>query len=125
MFRLNPAEIKRQLKRLGIKNVDVDVFTAEEVTIQLEDGRTLVAATPQVMVVKLPTGQAMIQVVTQSLEERTGEAEESAASFSEDDINLIVEQTGVTPEEARKALEEAGGDLAAAIMLIEERKRAS
>ncbi len=126
MFRLNPSELKRQLRRLGIKNVDIETPDTVEVIIRLEDGRELVAEAPEVMIVRLPQGAAMIQVVTQSLEEREpSTAGEAGATVSEEDARLVAEQTGVSLEEARRALEETGGDIAAAILLIEERRQAS
>jgi nascent polypeptide-associated complex subunit alpha len=124
VFSLNPSDIKRQLRRLGLKNVDVETVEAEEVIIRSEGGKELVAYSPQVVIIKMPGGTAMIQIVAQSIEERERSIEE-APSISEEDVRLVAEQTGVSLEEARKALEEAGGDIAAAILLIEERKQAS
>ena len=46
--------------------------------------------------------------------------EEKAPDISEEDIRLVAEQAGVTIEEARKALEEAGGDIAAEILRLQE-----
>jgi len=43
--------------------------------------------------------------------------------ISDEDVQLVVEQTGASPEEARKALEETGGDIAAAILKLKESKR--
>lgn len=124
MFRLNPSDIKRQLRRLGIKNVEVDTPAVEEIVVRLEDGREIVAYTPQVMIVKIPGGAAMIQVVAEALEEREAQSSRQPV-ISDDDVKLVAEQTGVSLEEARRALEEAGGDIAAAILLIEERRQAS
>ena len=124
MFRLNPSDIKRQLKRLGIKNVEVDTPAVEEIIVRLEDGREIVAYTPQVMIVRVPGGAAMIQVVAETLEEREAQAG-GQPEISEEDVKLVAEQAGVSMEEARQALEEASGDIAAAILLIEERKQAS
>ena len=124
MFRLNPSDLRRQLKRLGLKNVDIETPEASEVVIRLADGREIVAEAPEVMIVKLPQGAAMIQVVAQNLEERNVESAQ-ALTVSEEDVRLVAEQAGVSLEEARNALIEAGGDIAAAIILLEERKKAS
>ncbi len=124
MFSLNPSDIKRQLRRLGLKNVDIETIEAEEVIIKSGEGKELVAYSPQVVMIKMPGGTAMIQIVTQNIEERERSREEGL-TISEEDVRLVAEQTGVSLEEARKALEEAGGDIAAAILLIEERKQAS
>lgn len=126
MFRLNPNELKRQLKKLGLKNVEVKMLDAEEIVIRLSDGRELVAAAPQVMLMQVPGGAAMLQVVAESLEERQSSpmaGEET--QLSEEDVKFVAEQAGVSLDEAREALREVGGDIAAALMLLEERKRAS
>ncbi|ALL00111.1 hypothetical protein Pyrde_0061 [Pyrodictium delaneyi] len=125
MFRFSPGELKRQLKRLGLKNVDIDTIDAEEVIVRRHDGKELVLTAPQVLIVKMPGGAIMMQVTAQYVEEREAGTEEPSPAFSEDDVKLVAEQTGVSLEEARHALEEAEGDIAAAIMLIEERKQAA
>ncbi len=126
MFRLNPNELKKQLKKLGLTNVEVKMLEAEEIVIRLADGRELVAAAPQVMLMQVPGGAAMLQVVAESLEERQPDRSSGGeAQVSEEDVRFVAEQAGVSLEEAREALREAGGDIAAALMLLEERKRAS
>ncbi|KSW11360.1 hypothetical protein CF15_00370 [Pyrodictium occultum] len=124
MLRFNPNELKKQLKRLGLKNVDIETLEAEEIVIRKREGRELVLITPQALVVKMPGGALMLQAFAQQVEEREAGLETVGAEVSEEDVRLVAEQTGVSLEEARKALEEAEGDIAAAIMLIEERKRA-
>lgn len=125
-FSLDPSDIKRQLRKLGLKNVDVEAIEAEEVVIRGKGGEELVAESPQVVVIKMTGGTAMIQIFAQSIRERgRGEGSIGKPSVSEEDVRLVSEQTGVSLEEARKALEETGGDIAAAILLIEERRRAS
>jgi len=124
VFRLNPAELKRQFKKLGLKNVEIEAPEAEEVIIKLADGKTLVAPNPQVMIVRVPGGSAMIQVVAEQLE-TIEEEEASETQLIEEDVKFVAEQAGVSVEEARRALEEAGGDIAAALMLLAERKQAS
>ena len=39
--------------------------------------------------------------------------------ISEEDVALVAEQAGVSLEEARRALEETGGDIAAAILRLQ------
>jgi nascent polypeptide-associated complex subunit alpha len=50
--------------------------------------------------------------------EEVEEAEE--ISLSEEDVKLVMEQTGATRERAIQALMESGGDLAAAILRIQQ-----
>lgn len=123
MFRFSPSELKRQLKRLGIK-ADIELVEASEVVVRKSDGKLLVVESPQVMLVKMQGGAVMLQVIGSRVEEVEEEAKPST-SFSEEDVRLVAEQAGVSLEEARRALEEAGGDIAAAIILLEERRKAS
>lgn len=123
VFRFDPKELRKQLRRLGLRDVKIEPVSAEEVVIRTEDGKELVIESPQVLLMKMKGGAVMLQIMGQSIEEREL-AQEEIQRISDEDIKFIVEQTGVSIEEARQALEEAGGDIAAAIMLIEERKRA-
>ncbi len=123
MFRFDPKELRKQLRRLGLRDVKIEPVSAEEVIIRTEEGKELAIPSPQVLLMRMKGGAVMLQVMGQSIEEREV-AREEAPQISEEDIKFVAEQTGVSIDEARQALEEAGGDIAAAIMLIEERKRA-
>ncbi|MET1128196.1 MAG: nascent polypeptide-associated complex protein [Thermoproteota archaeon] len=127
MFRFSPADIKRQLRRLGLKNVDVETVDSEEVLIRASDGRVLVLPSPQVVLIKLPGGAVMAQITAAELrqEQRGEEHGGQEVEVREEDVEFVAQQAGVSLEEAREALLEADGDIAAAILLIEERKRAS
>ena len=120
MFGLSPRDLKRQLKRLGIK---LDVEELENVsTVSIEmPGKMLVIDEPQVIIMKLQ-GQTIFYIMG---EPREVEVEEEAPSIeiSEEDVQLVASQAGVSLEEARKALEVSEGDLAKAIMLLESKKR--
>jgi len=127
MFRMNPNDIKKQLRKLGIKNVNIKNIEAEEVIIRTLDGKELVAVSPNVVIMEIPGSSVMIQVLATELREQEMEtaSSDSLSMFNEEDVNLVMEQTGASREEAVEALREAGGDIAAAIMLIEERRQAS
>ena len=123
MFRFDPKELRKQLRRLGLRDVKIEPVSAEEVIIRTEEGKELAIPSPQVLLMRMKGGAVMLQVMGQSIEEREV-AQEETTQISEEDVKFVAEQTGVSIDEARQALEEAGGDIAAAIMLIEERKRA-
>jgi nascent polypeptide-associated complex subunit alpha len=125
VFRLNPSDLRKQLKKLGIKNVEIKNVDAEEVIIRTVDGEELVAVNPQVVIMEVPGATAMIQVVAASIEKRSRSEAPGEAEVSQEDVEFVAEQAGVSIEEARQALLEAGGDIAAALMLLEERKKAS
>ena len=67
----------------------------------------------------------MIQVVATELQRRESSSSESMQEVSQEDVEFVAQQAGVSIEEAKQALIEAGGDLAAALMLLEERKKAT
>ncbi len=118
MFPMNPRELRRLLKRMGIKAEELR--GVKSVSIVTED-KEIILRGPVVTVMEIQ-GQKVYQIV--GGEEEVVEAAESveAVSFSEEDINFVVEQTGVSREEAIRALREAGGDIAKAIMLLTEGK---
>ncbi len=122
MFGLSPRDLKRQLKRLGIKLDVEELEDVRNVTIEMP-GKMLVIDDPQVVIMKLQ-GQTIFYIMG---EPREVEAEEEEAAptveISEEDVQLVASQAGVSLEEARRALEASEGDLAKAIMLLESKKR--
>ena len=121
MLGLNPRDLKKAMKRLGIKMEEVQ---AVRVVIELENGSRLVVEEPQVLVMRARGQPPMIYVVGEPVEEKPVGAgkggEESGIEISEEDIALVAEQAGVSLEEARRALEEAGGDIAEAILRLQQ-----
>ena len=103
--------MKQAMKKLGIQQEDIE---ATQVIIRMED-KDLVINNPQVVKVNMG-GQETYQVV--------GEAQEQAVSaepeINEDDIQTVMDQTGVDEAKAKAAIEEHEGDLAAAIMSLKE-----
>ena len=64
-------------------------------------------------------GQKIFQVAGGSVSERAPERKAAAPKASEEDVQLVAQQTGKTMEQARHALEESEGDLAKAILLLQ------
>ncbi|NOZ58577.1 MAG: nascent polypeptide-associated complex protein [Euryarchaeota archaeon] len=102
--KINPRQMKKMMKQLGM---EMEELPAREVVIKLED-REIVIENPTVNVIRA-MGQKTYQI--------TGEEREVLA-IPEEDVKLVAEQAGVSTEEARKALEKTGGDLAEAIVLL-------
>ena len=65
-------------------------------------------------------GQKIYQVIGGRVSEKTVVVEKKLA-IPDEDIQLVAGQTGKSVEEAKKALEESGGDLAKAILLLQSR----
>ncbi len=106
---INPRELQKMMKKMGVAE---EALPAEEVIIRLPD-KDLVFASPSVTRVKM-MGQESYQI--------QGEPEERARNavpeISDDDVKTVVEQTGASAEAARKAIMDADGDLAAAILAL-------
>jgi nascent polypeptide-associated complex subunit alpha len=101
---IDPKLIASQMKKMGIKTEDVE---ASEVIIK--GPKTIVIKEPHVTMIDMG-GQKTFQVIG-----KIHEKEEST-----EDIELIMEQTGASEEEARTALDEAEGDLAVAILKLKK-----
>src|SRR3989338_2631490 len=104
---INPRMMKQAMKKMGIKQEEID---AEEVIIRTKE-KEIVIRNPSVSKVNM-AGQETYQI--------SGEEEERSRQIeiSEDDIKTVMEQTGCNEEEARKAIEQANGDLAEAIIKL-------
>ena len=103
--------MQQMMKKMGIQQVDI---AAVKVIIQTED-KEYVFDHPAVAKVNM-MGQETYQIV--------GSPEEhslfSTPEISEDDVKTVMEQTGASKEEAQKAIDEAKGDLAEAIMNLQK-----
>ena len=108
---LDPKMMKQAMKRMGISQEDVD---AQAVIIVLGDQRLIFDA-PAVQRITMQ-GEESFQITGAY---RT-EALEETRTIDDADIAAVVEQTGVSRDDARDALERANGDLAAAIIALTE-----
>lgn len=110
---INPRKMQQMMKQLGIQQEDIP---AKEVIIRTAE-KEIVITSPSVAKVNM-MGQETFQI--------SGEVEErglsSTPDISEEDIQAVVEQTGVDKETAKKAIEKHQGDLAEAIMDLQEEK---
>jgi nascent polypeptide-associated complex subunit alpha len=121
---MNPRKMKQMMKQMGI---DVDEIDAERVVIETADG-DLVFDDAQVTKMDAQ-GQETYQIVGSPSEVESGSAagavEAADADAAEDDaipdedVALVAERAGVPQSTAREALEDADGDLAAAIAALE------
>ncbi|WP_209475642.1 nascent polypeptide-associated complex protein [Thermococcus stetteri] len=110
MMGMNPKQLKKMMKQLGIKMEELE--DVEEVVIRLR-GRELVLKDPAVTVITAQ-GEKTYQIIPGSEEVR------EVLEVSEEDVKLVMEQAGVDYDTAKKALEEAKGDLAEAILKLTE-----
>jgi nascent polypeptide-associated complex subunit alpha len=106
---MNPRKMQQMMKRMGIQQVDIP---ATEVIIKTED-KEIVITEPSVAKVNM-MGQETFQI-NGNVHERESSSE---PDISEEDIKTVIEQTGASAEDSKKALEESSGDIAAAILSL-------
>ncbi len=109
---VGPREMQKAMKRLGIRQEAID---AELVIIKTHD-KDFVIRNPQVSKVNM-MGQETFQVAG-SIEEVE---KDSKAEIGEEDIATVIGQTNCTKEEAIEALEESNGNLAEAILKLQNK----
>lgn len=110
---MNPRKMQQMMKQLGIQQVDIP---AKEVIIKTE-GKEIIIANPSVSKINM-MGQETFQITGEVHEQETS----SASEISEEDIETIMEQTGVDEQTAKKAIKQADGDLAEAILSLTKYK---
>ncbi|MEM4195460.1 MAG: nascent polypeptide-associated complex protein [Candidatus Anstonellales archaeon] len=107
MPNMDPKQMAKLMKQMGINTSQID---AKEVIIETDEKR-IVIENPQVIEISMQ-GQKSYQI--------SGKVKEEEKLFSEEDINLVIEQANCTREEAVKALKETKGDIAEAIMKFQK-----
>ncbi len=113
--RMNPKQMKAMMKRMGVNQEEV--ADVEEVVIRTRT-KEIVFKDASVTAVSVQ-GQKSYQVVgTPQERERKREEPKDEGGIPEEDVKLVMEQTGCTSKEARKALEETDGAPAEAILKI-------
>lgn len=106
-MKINPKDLERAMKQLGVKSETVD---ATEVIIR-STNKELVITNPNVQ--KITMGDHESFQITGNVREKKREA------YTEEDVKLVAEQAGVDEVTARRTLEKNGGDIAAAIMELQ------
>tara|TARA_Y100000310_G_scaffold167856_1_gene167787 strand:+ start:3035 stop:3370 length:336 start_codon:yes stop_codon:yes gene_type:complete len=111
MMPINPKDMQKAMKRLGIKQQEIN---ASEVIIRCED-KDIIISNPQISKVNM-MGNEVFQVSGQPHEqERSSEVE-----IQEEDIQTVIDQTSCTKEKALEALKDTNGNIAEAILQLQE-----
>jgi nascent polypeptide-associated complex subunit alpha len=112
------------MKQMGIEQKDVS--DVKEVIIRFADREWLIAS-PQVTMIKQPSGESFQvagtkterPLTTSATANRAAEpAEKRVIEIPMEDAVLVAGQAGVSVEAAKEALKETEGDLAAAILRL-------
>ena len=109
---MNQKQVQAMMKQMGVQQVDVP---AEQVIIRTAD-KDIIIENPQVARVTM-MGQQTYQITGAAREERR-----APLTYIPDqtDIDTVMAQTGSTLEQARLALVAASGDIAEAILALQE-----
>lgn len=103
----------RMMQKMGMKMDEVPDVSAVIIRTSSKD---IVIQEPSVTVINMQ-GQTMYQIAGGQVSESHAQPAVQAGP-SDADVELVAQQTGKSSEESRKALIEAGGDLAKAILSL-------
>lgn len=106
----DPSKIRKMMKQMGVEMEELS--DVQEVVIRLPD-KELVIPDAQVQVTEMK-GQRTYQVMGEAQERELG------PGISDEDIEMVMDQTDVDRETAAEALETTEGDIAQAIVNLEE-----
>ncbi len=109
MFKGN-RQFRRMFDRMGLNMNQLD--GVEEVIIKTIS-KDIIIKRPTVAEIRSQES-TIYQVIGNEIEE----VEKEKKRFNDEDIILVAQQAGVSREEAERALEEAEGDLAKAILML-------
>ncbi len=107
---VDPKQMQGMLKKMGISQEEID---ASKVIIEKTDNSRIIIDNPSVTKIKMQ-GQETFQIAGDISEEYPKE------EISEQDIQTVVEKTGVSKKKAKETLEKNNGDLAEAILELSE-----
>ena len=113
-MRVNDRQMKQAMKKMGIKQSSVDGVT--EVIIRTRD-KEIVVKRAEVICIEMG-GTKSFQVSGETEERMIGEDGVAKQTFPEDDISLVMSQTGCDRDKAIVALEAVDGQPAEAIIKI-------
>jgi len=104
---IDPKKMQAMMKQMGIKQEEIEAL---RVVIECSDKSIIIEpANVQKIVMQ---GQESFQITGEVREESIEEG------INDEDISLVAEKTGKSPEDARNALEESKGDIAQAILKL-------
>ena len=111
---MNPKKMQAVMKQMGIAQEEID---ADRVIIEKDGQKKVVIENPSVIKIKMQ-GQENFQISgdVREVGVEDGEEAESEVDNIDEDVKTIMEKVGCIEDEARQALEKAGGDLTQAII---------
>lgn len=99
------------MRQMGMSQEEIE---ATQVIVKTKDGKQLIFDNPSIQKITMQ-GNTTFQLSGSY----TQKVESVKIEVSDDDINMVSEQAGVSKDDARKALDEVNGDIAQAIVNLE------
>ena len=106
--RINPRQMNQMMKRLGINVKEIE--NVEKVII-VTDKKEYIFENAEVTIMDAQGSKTYQITGNPNIIDKKNETKK-------EDIKLIIEQTGKSEDEAKKALEETNGDIAEAILKL-------
>lgn len=119
-FGFSGKALEKLLKKAGLKVYQLE--GVERVIIEGSDER-IVLVEPTVLELDIPGQAKAYQILGPKdviREKKEAKKEEETIEISEEDIKIVAEQTGCGEEKAREALVATKGDIAEAILKLQE-----
>ena len=113
MFNMDPKAMAGMMKQLGLKTEELKTV---KITVELEDGKVMEFENATLMIMDMK-GQKMYQINGEPTIVSNGPPPAS----NDEDIKMIMEQAHCTREQAEQALKDSNGDIAEAIMTLENK----
>ena len=107
---INPRQMNQMMRRLGISVKNID--NVEKIIIQT-DTKEYIFKEAEVTIMDAK-GQKTYQIIGNPI------IRDRSDDTLKEDIKLVIDQTGKSEEEAKKALEESNGDIAEAILKLSQ-----
>lgn len=102
-MQIDPRQLQRMMKQMGINTEEID---ADRVIIEQSD-KVMILKNPKVVKIDAK-GDISFQITASEIETKE--------SIPQEDVELVAKQANVDNAAAKKALEDANGDVAEAIM---------
>ncbi|MHC1599109.1 MAG: nascent polypeptide-associated complex protein [Candidatus Methanofastidiosia archaeon] len=111
---MNPRKMQKLMKQMGMSQEEINAI---RVTIETPDGN-LVFEKPQVTKTHIQ-GQSTFQIIGSYKKE---EAKKEVV-IPKEDIEIVMQQTGVSSEKAKEMLMKSEGDIAQAIVELQNEEK--
>lgn len=116
---MDKRAMEAAMKKLGVQQSQLE---AEEVVIKLKAGSEIVVSNPSVTKVTM-MGQENFQISGEYSERaQQPQSQQLPQLFNDEDVKTVAGQAGCSDAEAKAALAKVNGDLAAAILFINEKR---